>query len=60
MKIVYKNANIGALNSGYNYVISGRFFDPNRLGDAKFADLFLENESAPLHERCAFTFHTLL
>ena len=42
------------------YVISGRFFDPNRLGRAKFADLFLENESAPLHERCAFVFQTLL
>ena len=38
----------------------GPFFDPNRLGDAKFADLFLENESAPLHERCAFVFQTLL
>ena len=54
MKIVSKITNIGALNSGYNYVISGRFFDPNRLGRAKFADLFLENESAPLHERCVF------
>ena len=60
MKIVSKITNIGALNSGYNYVISGRFFDPNRLGRAKFADLFLENESEPLHERCAFVFQTLL
>ena len=51
MKIVSKIINIGASNSGYNYVISGCFFDPNQLGHAKF---FFWNEDAPLHERCVF------